>query len=111
MCLVLCLFSVIVVIIDIRSRRKARDNSHKIFIASATFDKKGNLLVKADGMLPIQVIETSALSEVNTSASREDEELSVSRVCVRISCPSFKTDNRPSNGCTRLAGIGVLLSR
>ncbi len=35
-----------------------------IVIASAAFDKQGKLLVRADGMLPMQVIETDAVLKV-----------------------------------------------
>jgi hypothetical protein len=35
-----------------------------IVIASAAFDKQGRLLVRPDGMLPMQVIETDVVLKV-----------------------------------------------
>lgn len=64
MCGILCLVSIGFVLFDIRQSRKIKEKARQIIVASAVFDKKGNLLVKADGTLPLQVVYTPDMPKV-----------------------------------------------
>lgn len=58
MCFVIVVISVVISVLDGLSSREARRKAKKVVVASATFDKQGRLLVKADGTLPMIVIDT-----------------------------------------------------
>lgn len=49
------------------SRKKSNKVARQIVIASAAFDEFGRILVKPDGTLPMQVIETDADISVSLS--------------------------------------------
>lgn len=65
MCAALCLIALLVVLSDIRHNRRQQKAGKEISVVSATFDKKGNLLVKADGTLPLQVIKMDDMPKVS----------------------------------------------
>jgi hypothetical protein len=50
---------------DVWSRKKTSKVARHIVIASAAFDDFGRILVKADGTLPMHVIETDAAIDVS----------------------------------------------
>lgn len=58
MCFVIVVISVVISVLDGLNSREARRKAKKVVVASATFDKQGRLLVKADGTLPMIVIDT-----------------------------------------------------
>ncbi|KAK0549135.1 hypothetical protein OC846_003420 [Tilletia horrida] len=58
MCIVIIIASVIVAVSDVAVARNARKKAKKVVVCSASFDKQGRLLVKADGTMPMMVIET-----------------------------------------------------
>ncbi|KAL9940996.1 hypothetical protein V8E36_000484 [Tilletia maclaganii] len=58
MCAVIIIASIIVAVSDVAVARDARKKAKKVVVCSATFDKQGRLLVKADGTMPMMVIET-----------------------------------------------------
>ncbi|KAK4688817.1 hypothetical protein P7C73_g1293, partial [Tremellales sp. Uapishka_1] len=60
MCGCILVFAVMAAILDLFIRREIRDKARQIVIASAAFDKSGKLLVKNDGTIPMQVIQTDA---------------------------------------------------
>ena len=61
MCLVIILISVSLAVLDNRVRRQTSKDARQIVVASAAFDKFGRVLVKLNGSLPFQVIETDAV--------------------------------------------------
>jgi uncharacterized membrane protein YqiK len=60
MCIVIIVASILYAVYDWWARREIRKQARNIVIASAAFDKTGKLLVKNDGTLPMQVIQTDA---------------------------------------------------
>ncbi|WRT68429.1 uncharacterized protein IL334_005405 [Kwoniella shivajii] len=60
MCGVIVVFCFAVALLDARTRRDIRNKARNIVIASAAFDKTGKLLVKNDGTIPMQIIQTDA---------------------------------------------------
>ncbi|PWN46283.1 hypothetical protein IE81DRAFT_2818 [Ceraceosorus guamensis] len=65
MCFVIVCFATVLAASDINLAREVRRNSRKVVVASVAFDKSGRLLVKADGSLPMVVLETKLkMSEV-----------------------------------------------
>lgn len=62
MCFVIICFCIFIGVSDMLVVRDARRKSKKVVVCSATFDKQGRLLVKPDGTMPLQIIET----DVNT---------------------------------------------
>jgi len=65
MCGAIVLFAVIFSIYDVSSKKKSSKAGRHIVIASAAFDEFGRILVKADGTLPMHVIETDAAIDVS----------------------------------------------
>lgn len=65
MCGAIVLFAVVFLIYDARNRKKTSKVARHIVIASAAFDEFGRILVKADGTLPMHVIETDAAIDVS----------------------------------------------
>jgi hypothetical protein len=64
MCGILCLVSIGFVVFDMKHSRRVKEKARQILVASAVFDKKGRLLVKADGTLPSQVVFTADMPKV-----------------------------------------------
>lgn len=64
MCLVIILISVGLAVLDNRTKRKTSKDARQIVVASAAFDKFGRVLVKLNGSLPFQVIDTDAAIKV-----------------------------------------------
>lgn len=60
MCLVIVLISAGLAVLDNRVKRQTSKDARQIVVASAAFDKFGRVLVKINGSLPFQVIETDA---------------------------------------------------
>ncbi len=60
MCGVIIAISIAFAVVDLMIRRDIRNKARHIVIASAAFDSHGRLLVKNDGTIPMQVIETDA---------------------------------------------------
>ncbi|OCF39031.1 hypothetical protein I317_07168 [Kwoniella heveanensis CBS 569] len=60
MCGVIVLLCFALAFYDAMTRRQIRNKARNIVIASAAFDKTGKLLVKNDGTIPMQVIQTDA---------------------------------------------------
>ncbi|KAK8854768.1 hypothetical protein IAR55_003507 [Kwoniella newhampshirensis] len=60
MCGVIVLICFAIAFYDAMTRRQIRNKARNIVIASASFDKTGKLLVKNDGTIPMQVIQTDA---------------------------------------------------
>ncbi|WVR07510.1 hypothetical protein IAU60_004552 [Kwoniella sp. DSM 27419] len=60
MCGVIVLLCFAMAFIDAVTRQQIRNKARNIVIASAAFDKTGKLLVKNDGTIPMQVIQTDA---------------------------------------------------
>jgi hypothetical protein len=65
MCGVIVALAVAFISYDIWSRKKTSKVARHIVIASAAFDDFGRILVKADGTLPMHVIETDAAIDVS----------------------------------------------
>ncbi|KAL7412161.1 hypothetical protein BDY24DRAFT_110596 [Mrakia frigida] len=61
MCLVIIVLSIALAVSDLLVKRKTRKDSRQIVVASAAFDKFGRVLVKLNGSLPFQVIETEVV--------------------------------------------------
>lgn len=61
MCLVIVLLSLGLGVLDVINRRRTVHEARQIVIASAAFDKFGRVLVRLDGSLPLEVIETEAV--------------------------------------------------
>ncbi|WVQ82326.1 hypothetical protein IAT38_004454 [Cryptococcus sp. DSM 104549] len=60
MCGFIVLFCFAIAFFDAMTRREIRNKARNIVVASASFDKTGKLLVKNDGTIPMQVIQTDA---------------------------------------------------
>ncbi|WWD19086.1 hypothetical protein CI109_103544 [Kwoniella shandongensis] len=60
MCGAIVLICFAIAFYDEMTRRQIRNKARNIVIASASFDKTGKLLVKNDGTIPMQVIQTDA---------------------------------------------------
>lgn len=60
MCACIILLSVAISIIDWLIRRDIRNRARHIVVASAAFDETGKLLVRHDGTIPMQIIQTDA---------------------------------------------------
>ncbi|WVQ68033.1 uncharacterized protein L199_006239 [Kwoniella botswanensis] len=60
MCGVIVLLCFVIAFLDAMTKRQIRNKARNIVIASAAFDKTGKLLVKNDGTIPMQVIQTDA---------------------------------------------------
>jgi hypothetical protein len=60
MCAVIIVIAVALAFSDLLTRRDMRDKARHIVIASATFADDGRILVKHDGTIPMQAIETEA---------------------------------------------------
>lgn len=60
MCAIIIVLSIVIAIVDFLVRRDVRRIARQIVVASATFDRQGRLLVRPDGTLPMQLIETNA---------------------------------------------------
>ena len=60
MCGVIILISLGLAFGDFSTRRDMRKKARKIVVASACFDEEGKILVKGDGTIPMQIIETEA---------------------------------------------------
>lgn len=73
MCGVLCLVSIGFVLFDIRHSRKIKEKARQIIVASAVFDRKGNILVKADGTLPLQIVWTPDMPKVSSHSHTSRE--------------------------------------
>jgi hypothetical protein len=69
MCLVIILISVGLAVLDNRTKRKTSKDARQIVVASAAFDKFGRVLVKLNGSLPFQVIETDAGIKVRPAST------------------------------------------
>lgn len=65
MCGVILLLSVAFAFADLLSRREIRKKARHIVVASATFAEDGRILVKHDGTIPMQMIETEAELKVS----------------------------------------------
>jgi NO-binding membrane sensor protein with MHYT domain len=75
MAFVITMASAVMSIIDVLSQREIRKKARKIVLASASFDHMGRLMVKADGSLPMVVLEESILrhSEVLDALDARNE--------------------------------------
>lgn len=60
LCGVIIILSIVAAILDALTRREMRNRARHIVVASATFDEFGKILVKHDGTIPMQMIETEA---------------------------------------------------
>lgn len=60
MCGCIILLSVIIAVTDYLIRRDIRKKARHIVVASAAFDPSGKLLVRHDGTIPMQIIQTDA---------------------------------------------------
>ena len=60
MCAVIIILSIGIAFSDLLTRREMRQKARHIVIASATFSADGKILVKHDGTIPMQAIETEA---------------------------------------------------
>jgi len=69
MCLVIVVLSIALAVSDLLVKRKTQKDSRQIVVASAAFDKFGRVLVKLNGSLPFQVIETEVVVKVSSSTS------------------------------------------
>jgi hypothetical protein len=65
MCGVIVALAVAFISYVVWSRKKTSKVARHIVIASAAFDDFGRILVKADGTLPMHVIETDAAIDVS----------------------------------------------
>ncbi|ORY35531.1 hypothetical protein BCR39DRAFT_510436 [Naematelia encephala] len=70
MCAVIIIISIGLAVVDILTRRNMREKARHIVVAEAIFDDFGKILVKHDGTIPMQIIETNAdlgrvLSEID----------------------------------------------
>ena len=66
MCLVIIVLSIALAVSDLLVKRKTQKDSRQIVVASAAFDKFGRVLVKLNGSLPFQVIETEVVVKVSS---------------------------------------------
>ena len=69
MCIAIIVVSIAFAVFDWWTRREIRKQARNIVIASAAFDKTGKLLVKNDGTLPMQVIQTDAELQASPAPS------------------------------------------
>ena len=60
MCAVIVIISVTLVLLDFLARREIRKKARHIVVASAAFSEDGKILVRNDGTIPMQMIETEA---------------------------------------------------
>ena len=60
MCGVIILISLGMAFADYVTRRDMRNKARNIVVASACFSEDGRILVKNDGTIPMQIIETEA---------------------------------------------------
>lgn len=65
MCGVIVLIAVAFFAYNVLRSKKNNKVARQIIVASAAFDEYGRILVKPDGTLPMQVIETDAAIEVH----------------------------------------------
>ena len=65
MCGAIVLFAIVFLVYDARNRKRSSRVARHIVIASAAFDEFGRILVKADGTLPMHIIETDAAIDVS----------------------------------------------
>lgn len=70
MCLVIVVLAVGLAVSDILIKRKTTKDARQIVVASAAFDKFGRVLVKLNGSLPFQVIETDVVVKVSAPVVR-----------------------------------------
>jgi hypothetical protein len=57
MCGVIILIAIILALIDYRTRRDLKAKAKQVVLASVAFDEHGKILVKADGTIPMQVMQ------------------------------------------------------
>ena len=79
MCIVIIVASIAFAIFDWWTRRNIRKKARNIVIASAAFDKTGKLLVKNDGTLPMQVIQTDADLQVSAHMCHDSADAALTR--------------------------------
>lgn len=60
MCIALCLLSACLAVYDTLARKSSRLVGQQLVVASASFTRDGKILVKPDGSLPMQVMDTRA---------------------------------------------------
>jgi hypothetical protein len=65
MCGAIVLLSIILALIDLRTRRDLKAKSKQVVLASVAFDEQGKILVKSDGTIPMQVLQVDTELKVN----------------------------------------------
>lgn len=77
MCAAIVGLAVAFLAFSVMSRKKSSTVARQIVIASAAFDEFGRILVKPDGTLPMQVIETDADISVGHPTTTAGDALTV----------------------------------
>lgn len=70
MCGVIIFVSLLLAALDLRTRIQMKATSKNIVLASVTFDDSGKILVKPDGTIPMQIMQTDAESEVRSTPKK-----------------------------------------
>lgn len=103
MCAFIIALSIAIAVVDFLVRRDVRKIARQIVVASATFDRQGRLLVRPDGTLPMQLIETDADLKVSLFSS--------ALLTFRMSWRSLTLASQLSSGFIRSHSTGVSCSR
>ena len=78
MCAFIVILAIVLALLDLAARREIRRKARHIVVASAAFAEDGKILVKHDGTIPMQMIETDADLRVSWLLSSAADILSVS---------------------------------
>lgn len=100
MCGVIIALSLLLAILDYRTRAQIKAKAKHIVLASVTFDEQGKILVKSDGSIPMQILQTE---------SDEVSHLST-KLIIRVYLHSSILDEVPSSGSTKCPSVGRPLS-
>ncbi len=65
MCGAIILISILLAIADYRTRVQMKAKAKNIVLASVAFDDNGKILVKPDGTIPMQIMQTDTDSRVS----------------------------------------------